>query len=126
MNCKIMRGEMGPMIIQTELGIAIKNTFGKYELIDFSLFNTSKINEYELGLTINKSNKGSIVITAKCHICNNIHKYNYNIDEFLKREIIVGGCEILGIPLFYIGNKSTIEERVYKQNQIFDKIYMMV
>ncbi|MCS4466875.1 hypothetical protein JTT07_12365 [Clostridium botulinum] len=37
------------MIIQTELGIAIKNTFGKYELIDFSLFNTSKINEYELG-----------------------------------------------------------------------------
>lgn len=43
-----------------------------------------------------------------------------------KREIIVGGCEILGIPLFYIGNKSTIEERVYKQNQIFDKIYMMV
>ncbi|APH22748.1 hypothetical protein CF088_08030 [Clostridium botulinum] len=114
------------MIIQTELGIAIKNAFGKYELIDFSLFNTSKINEYELGLTINKSNKGSIVITAKCHICNNIHKYNYNIDEFLKREIIVGGCEILGIPLFYIGNKSTIEERVYKQNQIFDKIYMMV
>ena len=114
------------MVIQTELGTAIKNPFGKYELIDFSLFNICKINEYELGLKINKINKWNIEITIKCNICNNIHKYNYNIDEFLKREIIVGGCEILGIPLFYIGNKSTVEERVYKQNKIFDKIYMLV
>ncbi|EJO5346207.1 hypothetical protein NRP93_000242 [Clostridium botulinum] len=114
------------MIIETELGIAIKNTLGKYELVDFSLFYPSRINEYKLGITINKSNSKNIVITAKCHICNNIHKYTYNIDEFLKREIIVGGCEILGMPLFYIGNKFIIKQRAYKQNQIFDEIYMMV
>ncbi|MCR1935604.1 hypothetical protein ACQX0N_05455 [Clostridium tepidum] len=114
------------MIIQTELGIAVKNIFGKYEIVDFSLFNTSKINEYGLGLIVNKNNKGNITVNSKCHICNNIHKYNYSIDDFLKREIIVGGCEILGVPLFYIGNKCIIEERVYKQNKIFDKIYMMI
>ncbi|WP_353505389.1 hypothetical protein [Clostridium sp. Marseille-Q2269] len=114
------------MIIQTELGIAIKNAFGKYELVDFSLFNISKINKYKLGLSANSINKNTIAITVRCHICNNIHRYNYNIDEFLKRETIVGGCEVLGMPLFYIGNKATIEERVYKQNRIFDKIYMLV
>ncbi|NEZ47412.1 hypothetical protein FDF74_09420 [Clostridium niameyense] len=114
------------MALQTELAIAIKNEFCEYDIVDFSLFNISKINYSNTLLKITKHKFNNIYFNVKCPLCGNIHKYNYNIVEFLKRDMIVGGCEVLGSPLFYIGKKEMVEKRANKYNEISRSLYMMM
>lgn len=67
-----------------------------------------------------------IFFKMKCPLCGKIHRYSYNIKEFFKRQMIVCGCECFGIPLFYIGNKEKVRERVTKHNELKEKMYMMM
>lgn len=118
--------EVNALLLNSNRYIAFKNYFGQYEIKEFSLFRLEKVYEGFTHLKINIIKNKEILISMKCPICDEIHTYNYNIDELLKRELLVGGCEIMGTPLFYIGSKKNVEEYVLKYNEINKKIYAMI
>lgn len=114
------------MLLNSNRYIAFKNYFGQYEIKKFSLFQLEKVCEEFANFKICFMKNKEILINVKCPICNEIHNYSYSIDELFKRELLVGGCEIMGTPLFYIGNKKNVEEHALKYNEINKKIYAMI
>jgi hypothetical protein len=106
------------LILNSEISIALKNYCGKFDLIDFSIFEIGKINSRLELLKVNLVNHNVLLFKIKCPVCGNKHYYRYSICEFLKREILIGGCEVYGTPLFYIGNN----EKIIKKVNIYNKV----
>lgn len=106
------------MILNSEISIALKNHSRKFDLIDFSIFEIEKINSKLEFLEVSLVNHNMLLFKIKCPICGNKHYYRYSICEFLKREILIGGCEVYGTPLFYIGNN----EKIIKKVNIYNKV----
>lgn len=114
------------MLFKTDISIALKNFQGRYDFKKFSLFETTKINESFTSLQVSVINNKMVVIKVKCALCGNNHYYRYNISEFVKKNLIVGGCEVLGFPLFYIGNYDKVRRKVVKHNETNKKMYAMM
>lgn len=106
------------MLINTHVSIALKNFYGQYDLKRFSLFEINKIHENFTSLRIKIYDNKEIVVKIKCPLCEKHHYYKYNINEFMNRDLIAGGCEVLGMPLFYMGNYNKVSRRVNKYNGI--------
>lgn len=113
------------MLFNTKMCAAFKNISGKYDIKDFSIFEISRLNHNFTSVEA-KVNKKNIIIRLRCPVCGEIHSYNYTINDFVRREIIVGGCHNFGIPLFYIGNDEKVRQHVNKYNEIFKQIYTML
>ena len=118
--------EVSSMIFNTKLTIAIKNSLGQYDINEFTLFQIEKLNKITRGINIINRKKREINLQVKCPICGEYHNYSYNVSEFLKRYMIIGGCESLGLPIFYIGEKDNIRKTVNKYNYISKKLYAMI
>jgi len=108
------------------IAIAFKNMKGQYEIEKFSLFEIEKVNtkfpSHEV--KINKSKE--MIIKVGCPLCGEQHYYKYNLCELIKREMTIGGCEILGLPVFYIGSKEKIEQRVNKYREINRQLFDII
>lgn len=113
------------VLLDMDISIALKNFSGSYDVKNFSLFETSKIGERFPSLKLKTVNKG-ISIEIKCPVCEGFHYYRYSFNELIKRELIVGGCEVLGIPLFYIGNYDKVKQRVDRCNNVNRSLYAMM
>lgn len=100
------------MLFNTEISIALKDSFGRYEIIDFSIFDFTKINNRYNWLQIKLNKNKQIVFNVKCILCGKNHYYRYSVCDIVKRDILIGGCEVLGIPLFYIGNKEKVLQKI--------------
>jgi hypothetical protein len=110
------------MILETCKTIALKNNEGGYDIKNISVFEANDFNVF-FSLTHSRNNNSkNIIIRVRCPLCGSYHTYNYKTTDFIKRELIVGGCELIGMPLFYIGNKLKVEQRVNKYNKIEKKI----
>lgn len=110
------------MILETGKTIALKNNEGEYDIKSISIFRTNNFNvSFSLAHSKFKNSK-DIIMKVKCPLCGNYHSYKFPITDFFKRELIVGGCELIGMPLFYIGNKNKIEEKINKINKIEKKV----
>lgn len=105
------------MLINSKISIALKNAYDQYEIKEISIFEMEKLKMAFPCIQINSIGHKQIIFTIKCPLCGEVHYFKYNINEFLKREVIIGGCETLGIPLFYIGNESKVNERINKVNE---------
>lgn len=105
------------MILNSEISIALKNYNGKFELINFSIFEIEKMNSRLELLKVSLVKHNVLLFKIMCPVCGNKHYYRYSICEFLKREILIGGCEVYGTPLFYIGNN----EKIIKKVNIYNK-----
>lgn len=114
------------MLLNTDMSIAVKNFHGNYDINKFSLFETKKINESFTSLKVKCQNNKEIILKVKCPLCGNCHNYRYGINEFIKRKLIMGGCEALGLPLFYIGNHDKVNAKVNQFKNINKKIYAMI
>lgn len=114
------------MIFETNISIAVVNTTGKYCIKDFSIFDTNKINESFTSLKVNFINNKVLLLKIKCGLCGNIHYYKCDINKLIKKSIIIKGCELLGIPILYMGNRKSIEEKILKYSQVNKKIYAMI
>lgn len=114
------------MLLNTDTSIALKNLYGYYDINGFSLFEINKINESFTSLKVKVQNNREIILKVKCPTCGNYHHYRYSINEFIKRKLIVGGCEALGEPLFYIGNYDKVNQKVNQFKNINKRIYAMI
>lgn len=114
------------MICNTALRIAVKNEMGQYEEKQISLFELYNIHEKYGNLEISNNRSREIKFKIKCPICNRTHYYRYSLIELMKREMIVSGCEIIGIPVFFIGNNEKVIERINKYKEINKKVYAMI
>lgn len=114
------------MVFNTECSIALKNNLGQYYLKSFSIFEIDKIICELPSLEVIWSKKCDIYFKIKCPICGEDHYYKYNINEFMRREVVIGGCEITGIPIFYIGRDKNVYERVNRFNDMAKKISSII
>lgn len=114
------------MIFQTNISIAVKNLEEKYDIKNFSIFDVNKINKSFTSLKINFINNKTLLIGVKCEFCGNVHYYKYNINHLIKKDIIIGGCEVLGFPILYIGNYNTIKNRISRHNEIVENTYALI
>lgn len=113
------------MLLDMDISIALKNFYGSYDVKSFSLFKASKINENFPSLKVKAINKG-INIEVNCSICGNYHYYRYSFNEFIKKDLIVGGCEVLGVPLFYIGSYIEVKQIIDRYNNVNKDLYAMM
>ncbi|EDK35699.1 hypothetical protein [Clostridium kluyveri] len=114
------------MIFETNMGIAIKTLEGNYILKNFSAFNLNKINENSTSLNVSFLNNKILSLKIKCIFCENTHYYKYSIGELIRKDMIIGGCDMLGLPILYIGNCKIIENEILKHNKVNTRIYAMI
>ncbi|MCC9293683.1 hypothetical protein ACFHWD_05045 [Clostridium sp. MT-14] len=114
------------MILQTNISVAARNSEGKYDIKNFSVFDVNKINESFTSLKISLVNNKILLLSVQCELCGNIHYFRYNINYLVRKDIIIGGCEILGFPILYIGNYNVIKNKILKYNEIKEKIYALI
>lgn len=111
------------MIFNTELSIALKNNIGQYQSKNFSFFEFEKVICEFPSLEIKWNKRREFLFKVKCPLCGEEHFYKYGCNDFIKRDVIIGGCEVTGIPIFYIGKDRNVSDRVNKFNDIYKKVY---
>lgn len=114
------------LLIDTDISIALKNLYGEYEIKEISLFELGKLRSGFPSLEVILNRNKEINFRIKCPLCGEYHYYNYNIKDLLKKDMLIGGCEILGMPIFYIGNCSKVYQRISKYNKINKAICAMI
>lgn len=114
------------MVCNTALRIAVKNEMGQYEEKKINLFELYNIHEKYANLEINNNKGKEIKFKIKCPICGRTHYYRYNLVELAKSEMKISGCEIIGIPVFFIGDSDKVIERINKYKEINKKICAMI
>lgn len=114
------------MLLNTDVSIALKSFYGDYDINIFSLFETNRINENFTSLKVKVQNNRQIILKVKCDLCGKDHYYKYSVNEFIRRKLIVGGCEVLGEPLFYIGNYDKVNQKITQFKNVNRDIYAMI
>ncbi|MGH4051884.1 MAG: hypothetical protein ACREVX_11150 [Clostridium sp.] len=114
------------MIFDTNIAMALKNSNGEYKIEQLTIFEIEKMKTKFSSLIINVNKGNDILVEVKCPLCNEDHLYHYNINELLKRNMVIGGCEQLGLPIFLIGKNQKIIEKVNEYKQITEKICALI
>jgi hypothetical protein len=114
------------MLIDTSISIAIRSTCGSYDIKEFSIFELANLKEVVEGLKINISKNKDVVFNIKCPLCGAYHDFQYSLLELVDREVIIAGCEELGIPVLFIGKSFKIEKRINRYKEINTKILAMI
>lgn len=114
------------MLLETGMSIAVKNFYGQYEIKDFSLFKMQSSISGFASLEIKINRNKEIAMKIKCPLCGEYHHYHYNINDLIKRDMVMGGCESLGLPLFFMGNKEMVQNRIKKYREVTKNLYAMI
>jgi len=114
------------LLFNTGVSIAFKNACDQYEIEQFSLFEIEKVNSRFASMKVKNNRNKEIQFKVKCPLCGEEHHYNYSISEFVKRDMIIGGCEALGVPLFYIGDREKVDKRIKRYREISEELYAMI
>ena len=91
------------MIFDTNIAMALKNSNGQYKVEELTIFEIESMNTKFPSLNVELHKGNEILIKVKCSLCGEYHFYHYNINELLKRNMVIGGCEQLALPIFFIG-----------------------
>ncbi|UZW14542.1 hypothetical protein OSC52_01490 [Clostridium pasteurianum] len=113
-------------LYDTNLSFALKNQVGQYDVGDFALFKINSLNDKFKGVYVKYTENKEITFKIKCPLCNKYHYYTYNLDTFFKREITIGGCELLGEQIFLIGHTEKVAGVINKYINIKSKVYAML
>ncbi|AYF54160.1 hypothetical protein Z959_06300 [Clostridium novyi B str. ATCC 27606] len=114
------------MIIDTEVSIALKNSVGQYDMKRISIFKINKVTEIFKYIYLASVSKKEIQFKIKCSICGEYHYYSYDVMSFLRGSMTIGGCENLGYPIFFIGQKEKVEDKINKYREVNENIYVMI
>ncbi|MCY6369839.1 hypothetical protein [Clostridium ganghwense] len=111
--------------MDTIVSVAFKNCVGQYDLKRVSIFEITNISKYFELVNIKCTNNKEIEFQVKCPICGEYHYYTYRIGDFIKTTMVIGGCEKVGLPIFFIGKTEKVEEKINKYNEVNKEIYAM-
>lgn len=114
------------MLVCTDITIAMKKGNGNYDIKDITLFDMLNFKDLKNGFKIDDSSTKEAIINVKCPVCGENHDYKYKISDMLSRNIIIGGCENYGVPIFYVGKKKNILQRVNRYKQIKQEVLAMI
>ena len=114
------------MIFDTNIAMALKNSSGQYKLEQLTIFEIERMKTKFPSLNVNVNNGNEILIKVKCPLCGEYHFYHYNINELLKRNMVIGGCEQLALPIFLIGKNQKVIEKVNEYRQTIEEIYALI
>ena len=106
----------------TDITIALKNNAAQYCKEQLSLFRIQDISLLFEVVNFKQNKKRCILLKIKCPICGELHQFNYMLNDLIKREVIIGGCEITGSPIFFIGKEWKIDKIINKYNEIREKM----
>ncbi|MBU3179878.1 hypothetical protein [Clostridium psychrophilum] len=114
------------MIFDTNIAMALKNSSGEYKIYEFTIFEIENIKIIfpSVNVKIHKGNE--ILIVVKCPLCGEKHSYYYNVKELLKRNMVIGGCEQVALPIFLIGKNQKVIDKVNEYRQTIEKIYALI
>ena len=102
------------MLLDSNICVAFKCNNGQYDLEYISLFELADLKNRFKDIQVHIIDGKEVNFKVKCPLCEKYHCYKYGVKEFIKRKMILGGCEELGIPIFYIGDKDLVEQKVAK------------
>lgn len=118
--------EVEKLILDTNIAMALKDSNGQYKVEELTIFEIESMRTKFPCLYV-KLNKGDeILIEVKCSLCGDYHSYHYNINELLKTNMVIGGCEQLALPIFFIGKNEKVIKKVNEHRQTIEKIYAMI
>jgi hypothetical protein len=114
------------LIFDTNIAMALKDSDGQYKVCELTIFEIESMKTRFPSLNVEMNKGNEIIIKVKCPICGEYHFYHYNINEFLKRAMVIGGCEQLALPIFFIGKNEKVIEKVNEHRQTIEAIYAMI
>ncbi|MCB2289204.1 hypothetical protein LGK97_05430 [Clostridium sp. CS001] len=114
------------MIFDTNIAMALKNSNGEYKIEELTIFEFESINARFPSLNVEIKKGNEIIIRVKCPLCGEFHFYHYNVNELLKRNMVIGGCEQLGLPIFFIGKNEKVIQKVKEHRQTIKRIGAMI
>lgn len=112
------------MELNSNVTIALKKLDNNYTIYNLNLFNLQYIDEGNI--SINKIKNNALEFKVCCHLCEKEHIYIYSIKEIVKKDLIVLGCEKLGIPLVVLGKKEEVGKMIYPHNYVNYKINVIL
>ena len=114
------------MLIDTSISIALRSTYGSYDIKEISIFELVNLKEVTEGLKISTSKNKDITLNIKCPLCDKYHDYKYSSLELINREVIIAGCEELGVPVLFMGKNTKVQERINRYKKINTKVLAMI
>jgi hypothetical protein len=113
------------LVYNTDVCIAYKNKQGVYGFDHTSMFNLYDISKRFPIEGFKKQGK-TIRFEVKCSICDEKHIFEYQINDLINREMIIGGCEVVNKPILVLGKPMKVLNFIRKYNEINKEIYAML
>ncbi|KAJ53280.1 hypothetical protein BD780_004033 [Clostridium tetanomorphum] len=114
------------MIFESNITFALKNECGKYIIKNTLFFKMKELDKEVTSINSIKIAKGEIIINIRCPVCCGNHCYRYSLKELACKELLVGGCEEIGIPILYIGKYNKVRKKIFNYDNINKEIYAMI
>lgn len=114
------------MLYNTSISMAFKDYDGQYKIENASIFELESLSDKFTSLNIKMDKNKGIIFMIKCPICECKHYYSYNLSDIMKHDLIFGGCETMGVPLFIIGKNNKVEQTIRKYCERNRKISAMI
>jgi len=114
------------MLYNALVNIAVRNTIGEYTIKDFNIFEIEKNNSVFSTVDVKNYKNKELVFKVLCPYCSEYHYYKYGINEIIKRDMVIGGCHIMGYPIIFIGNYSYISEKIMQFRKVNKRIYAQI
>lgn len=112
------------MLLNTNIVIALKDAFNKYTIKKTNIFKIKQINNKITPFEISIKNR-ELILKVDCPLCSRVHVYKYKLNSLVNREMLIGGCETLNTPLFFIGEENSVMKRINKYEQVNEQLSMI-
>lgn len=114
------------MLYNTHISMALKGCNGEYKIEDSNIFDIESLNGKFTSVSIKLDKNKGIIFMIKCPICGHRHIYSYNLSDIIKHDLVFGGCESLGLPIFFIGKNDNVKQMVRKYYEVNKNISAMI